>query len=159
MAGPPPLHRFPEKMSRYFCSAVQRIKIHYAGDAGRIWKGKPSSVEVVRRFREFDGAGPKIANLAANDLARRFKMPFADYCDIDISADVHVRRVFARLGLCSPKGSPRIVIDKARALYPEYPGVMDLPTWTIGFNWCHEQHPACGRCHMKDLCPTAGQEA
>ncbi len=29
-------------------------------------------------------------------------IPFADYFSIDTSADVHIRRVFARLGSCAP---------------------------------------------------------
>lgn len=131
MSKPEPLHRFVEIMSDYFYAAVQRIENDYASDASRIWKGKPSSAEVVYRFLEFDGVGPKIANMAANILARRFKVPLADYLSIDISADVHVRRVFARLGLSPPDATVDQVIYKARALHPEFPGVMDFPCWEI----------------------------
>lgn len=94
MKKPEPLHRFVDTMSAHFYSAVQRIKNNYGGNAALIWKGEPSSAEVVYRFLEFEGIGPKIANMAANILAREFKIPFSDYYSIDISADVHVRRVF-----------------------------------------------------------------
>ena len=159
MTAPDPLHRFVDKMTDHFYSAVQRITENYAGNAARIWVGKPSSAEVVYRFLEFDGVGPKIGNMAANILAREFKIPFADYFSIDISADVHVRRVFARLGLCATDATVEQVIYKARALYPEFPGIMDLPSWEIGRNWCTSRGPECANCYMNDMCPTAqGQE-
>lgn len=155
MSKPENLHRFPEIMSGVFYSAVQRITNVYAGDASRIWKGKPSSAEAVYRFLEFDGVGPKIATMAVNLLARNFKVPFADYYSVDISADSHVRRVFARLGLCAPDAEVGQVVYKARALYPNFPGIMDSPAWEIGRTWCNVHDPKCHACYMKDLCPSA----
>lgn len=154
MTQPEPLHRFIDKMSEFFRSAVQRISNDYEGDAARIWTGRPSSAEVVYRFLTFCGVGPKIGSMAANILARDFKIPFADYFSIDISADVHVRRVFARLGLCAADASTEQVIYKAKALHPEFPGMMDLPCWEIGRNWCKSRRPECAGCYMNDLCPS-----
>lgn len=151
-----PLHRFAEKMAGFFHSAVNRIDARYGGDASQIWRGKPSSAEVVYRFLEFDGIGPKIASMAANILARDFKIPFSDYFSIDISADRHVRRVFARLGLCAENPTVEQVIYKARALFPEFPGMMDLPCWEIGRNWCNSHAPKCNECYMQNLCKTSG---
>lgn len=128
---------------------------NYAGDAARIWKGKLSSAEVVYRFLEFDGVGPKIGSMAANILTREFKIPFVDYISIDISVDVHVHRVFVRLGLCANNASMEQVIYKAKALNPKFPGIIDLPCWEIGRNWCKSRGPECGGCYMKDLCSTA----
>jgi endonuclease III len=152
MREPEPLHRFVDTMANHFYSGVQRIKNNYAGDASRIWSDKPSSAEVVYRFLEFDGVGPKIGSMAANILAREFKIPFSDYYSIDISADVHVRRVFSRLGLCTADVTVEQVIYKARALYPEFPGMMDLPCWEIGRNWCKPKNPICSECIVKDEC-------
>jgi len=155
MTDPEPLHHFPEMMAGFFYSAVQRIEKEYAGDAARIWAGKPSSAETVYRFLQFDGVGPKIGSMAVNLLAGGFKVPFADYFSIDISADVRVCRVFSRLGLCSADATVQQVIYKARALHPEFPGIMDGPCWTIGGDWCKAQDPECTGCYMGDLCPTA----
>ncbi|MFH1931268.1 MAG: iron-sulfur cluster loop [Pseudomonadota bacterium] len=155
MSQPEPLHRFVGKMSGFFHSAIQLICNNYAGNAAHIWSGTPSSAEVVYRFLEFDGVGPKIGSMAANILAREFKVSFSDYFSIDISADVHVRRVFARLGLCAANASAEQVIYKAKALHPEFPGIMDLPCWEIGRNWCKSRDPDCDDCYMKDLCPTS----
>jgi endonuclease III len=154
MSKPVPLHRFSDTMSRFFHAAVQRIAEEYAGDASGIWANRPSSAEVVCRFLQFDGVGPKIATMAANILARDYKVPFSDYYSIDISADVHVRRVFGRLGLCSSDATVEQLVYKARALHPEFPGIVDLPIWEIGRLWCRPHDPACSACYMQDLCPS-----
>jgi len=154
MSKPVPLHRFPESMSGLFLSAVRLICEKYGADASEIWKSESSSAEVVYRFLEFKGVGPKIASMAANILARDFKVPLSDYFFIDISADVHIRRVFGRLGLCPSDATVDQIIYKARALHPEFPGMMDLPCWEIGRQWCKPRIPICHDCSMQDLCPT-----
>lgn len=158
MKEPEPLHRFVDTMSGILHSAIQRIGDQYNGNAANIWTKLPSSAEVVYRFLEFDGVGPKIASMATNILARDFKITFADYYAIDISADVHVRRVFSRLGLCCSDATVEQVIYKAKALHPEFPGMMDLPCWEIGRNWCKSLGPECFECYMQDLCPTANKK-
>ena len=152
MSKPEPVHRFTKIMSNLFYLAIQRIWKSYKGDASAIWKGKPSSAEAVYRFLEFNGVGPKIATMATNILARDFKIEFSDYYSIDISADVHVKKVFYRLGLCEENPTVEQVIYKARSLYPEFPGVMDLPCWEIGQKWCGSKNPQCKDCYMNNLC-------
>lgn len=153
MTHPEKLHRYPKEMSRNFYEAVQRIQGQYGGNASRIWSGRPSSAAVVYRFLEFRGAGPKIATMSANLLARHLKVPFSDYYSIDISVDVQVRRVLARLGLIEVGDSPEQVIYKARALSPNFPGLLDLPAWEIGRKWCRPNRPLCGKCYMEPVCP------
>jgi endonuclease III len=153
------LHRFPETMSRNFFEAVHRIQSEYDGRADRIWHGNPSSADVIFRFLEFDGVGPKIATMAANILARDFKIPLADHLSIDISADVQVRRVFWRLGLVREGAGTDEVIYRARALHPQFPGLMDFPAWEIGREWCRPVNPACHLCYMNISCPTGRSKA
>lgn len=157
MTKPEPLHRFPQVMSENFYQAVRLIARDYRGDASAIWRGKPSSAEVVYRFLQFDGVGPKIANMATNILARDFKVPLADYYSVDVSADTHVRRVFARLGLTREGASVEEIVYRARALSSEFPGLLDLPAWDIGRRWCKPNGPECGRCYMRNVCPTAAK--
>jgi len=157
MAKPEPLHRFVDGMSTFFYSGIRRIAEQYQGDASKIWSDTPSSGEVVYRFLEFDGIGPKIASMAANILAREFKVPFRDYYSIDISAYVHVRRVFGRLGLASPDATVQQLIFRARALHPQFPGLLDSPSWEIGRNWCRPNNPRCQSCYMKPGCVAAEQ--
>ena len=151
------LHRYPKKMSTNILSALQLIDSRYNQRASEIWAGKPSSATVVYRFLEFRGVGPKIATMAVNILTRRFKVPLADYYSIDISPDVHVQRVFRRLGLIREKGSIEEIVYRARALHPEFPGILDYPVWEIGHQWCRPRHPICPECYMNDLCPSAGK--
>jgi len=155
MSEPEALHRFVDIMSDCFFKAVRRIADQYESDASRIWQGRPSSATVVYRFLEFDGVGPKIATMDANILAREFKIDFADHYSIDISADVHVRRVFGRLGLTPQDATVDQLIFRARGLHPEFPGLMDFPAWEIGRNWCRPKKTECSGCYMNDLCPSA----
>ena len=155
MKQPEPLHRFVDKMTDCFYLAVQKIEKVYDGNATAIWSKNPSSAEVVYRFLQFDGVGPKIGTMAANILARDFKIPFSDYTAIEISADVHIRRVFGRLGLCASNASVEQIIYKAKALYPSFPGMMDFPCWDIGRNWCKPENPKCNDCYMHNLCQMA----
>lgn len=146
------LHRFNETMAAVFYNAVQRIHLVYDDDASQIWKGNPSSATVVYRFLEFDGVGIKIATMAANILARQFKIPFSDYYSIDVSPDVHVRRVMARLGLIDKDADNEMIIYKAREMCPEFPGIIDYSLWEIGRTWCKPKNPDCENCIVRAEC-------
>lgn len=150
---PQPLHRFPDRMGMVFYNAIKDIDQKYGGDASRIWSGRPSSATLVRRFLEFKGAGQKIATMAANILVREFKIEVSDKYFIDVSLDVHVRRVFRRLGFVHADATDEIFLYTAREMNPEYPGVVDLSCWEIGRNWCRPQNPQCESCYMRSICP------
>lgn len=147
------LHRFNETMAGVFYNAVQRIHSVYHDDASQIWKGNPSSATVVYRFLEFEGVGIKIATMAANILARQFIIPFSDYYSIDVSPDVHVRRVMARMGLIGQNADNEMIIYKAREMCPEFPGIIDYSLWEIGRTWCRPKNPDCENCFVCAECP------
>ncbi len=159
MTKPDPLHRFPEEMSKNFYAAVELISEKYAGNAANIWRERPSSAELVYRFLEFRGIGQKIGTMAANILVRDFKILLSDYFSIDVSVDVQVRRVLARLGLVEPDDTIERIVYRARALHPEFPGLLDFPAWEIGRNWCRPSNPLCEECYMKSACPSQGDMA
>ena len=140
--------RYPNNKAKYFHNAIMRIHENYDNDASRIWANKPTSSEVVRNFLGFKGIGIKIATMAANILVREFKIELLDKCCIDISPDVHVMRVFSRLGLISKDAKIEELIYCARQLYPEYPGVFDLPAWKIGTKLCRPKNPDCVNCYL-----------
>lgn len=148
------LHRFNNIMAHVFYKGVQKILNDYDGYPSRIFRDDLSARTIMNRFLEFEGVGPKIASMATNILIREFKLPIQDRSYIDISADVHVRRVFTRLGLIEQDSTPTEVINCAKLLYPEYPGVFDLPTWEVGRKWCKPSHPECMKCYLSPHCPT-----
>ena len=148
------LHRFNDTMAEVFYSAIQTIKNDYNGDASAIWKNNPSSSTVVYRFLQFKGVGVKIATMAANILARQYKIPFSDYYSIDVSPDVHVKRVMYRLGYIRKDATIEEIIYKARELYPEFPGIIDYSLWEIGRGCCRPSNPDCMNCMMKTECKT-----
>ncbi|MDY5779961.1 MAG: hypothetical protein SPK04_08490 [Succinivibrionaceae bacterium] len=145
------LHRFTDVMATVFYKAIQRIHNTYHDDASNIWKGRPSSAAVVYRFLEFEGVGIKIATMATNILARQFKVPFSDYCSIDVSPDVHVKRVMKRMGLVNSNDNDKIIY-KARELNPEFPGIIDYSLWEIGRTWCKAKKANCEGCSVCEEC-------
>ena len=149
------LHRFNEPMGRAFYKAIQLIHSKYNDDASEIWSDEPTSGELICRFLEFDRIGIKIATMAANILSRDLGVKLKDKYAIDISPDIHVKRLMYRLGLIDEienvvfsKIDPTIITYAARSLYPNFPGLMDLIFWEIGSNKICENK----KCH-KDKCP------
>ncbi len=154
---PKPLHRFPARMAGVLCAAIRRIATNYRGYAANIWNDRPSSAALVLRFYEFQGAGPKIATMAANLLVRDFRIPLSDYSSLDVSVDVHVRRVFYRLGFIPRDADRYYVVLRARELSPEYPGVFDKILWDLGRTVCRPRRPRCSQCPWVSDCRFAQQ--
>lgn len=140
------LHRFNETMAEIFYLGVKDISNKYNGNASEIWAGNPSSSAVVYKFLEFKGSGIKISTMAANILARQFRIPFSDFYSIDISPDVHIIRVMKRMGFVPNNASNDMIIYKARELNPEFPGIIDFSCWEIGRTWCKPTKPNCNEC-------------
>ena len=151
------LHKNNTIMANVFYEGIQYIKEEYNGDVSKIWRDKPSSKSVVRRFLGFYGCGIKIATMAANMLVTNFKIPFSDYSSIDISTDVHIIRVFPRMGFVPPNSSKKTIICKARELYPKFPGIIDNPCLKIGKTCCKSNKPDCSNCIVKSECKTANR--
>jgi endonuclease III len=146
------LHRFNEIQAKFFHAAVQLIVKKYNGDAANIWNDNPSSATLVYRFLEFKGVGIKIATMAANILARQFKIRLKDKYSIDISPDVHVKRVLFRMGHLDENPTTDQIIYKARELNPEFPGLIDFSLWKIGREYCRPKNPNCNDCKINFEC-------
>ncbi|NMB96430.1 MAG: hypothetical protein GYA02_07455 [Clostridiaceae bacterium] len=151
-------HRYPNNKAEVFYNAVQKIvdDDYLKGDASKIWEGKPSSYNVVLRCLDFKGCGFKIANMIPNILYRYFGIEFSDYSYIDIAPDVHINRVFHRVGLVPYLRDSEIekiyTICRARDISPEFPGLMDGLCWEVGRNYCKVNNPKCPSCPFDYFC-------
>jgi endonuclease III len=145
---PAPLHR---EMAGFSMAAVQRIVKEYGGDASRLWNDNPSSATVIKRFLEFEGIGQKISTMAANILARYFKIPMSDCYSIDVTVDARMKRVLSRMGIVDSKKNQYIQLT-VREMYPKYPGIFDPVFWEIGKFHCFQVQPDCPHCPANELC-------
>ncbi len=147
-------HRFPNMLAKFFVSAAQKVVSEYDGDAIGIWKGR-SVRDAYLHLGAFLGIGQKKASMAVNILCRDLgwlnPQP-AELKNIDVSYDVHVRRVFLRLGFAESDTMAEI-LQAARELNPEYPGKLDLGAWYVGRTWCRPARPDCGACRLTEVCP------
>lgn len=148
------LHRFVNNVSSWIKAAAKKLIDEYRGDAENIWSDCRTAGEIIERLDEFKGVGKKKAHMAAAILRRAHKHRFKGFDQINMAVDVHVRRVWRRLGLVKT-GDTGKIHAKAAKLHPEYPGALDAPTWFIGRGWCHEGNPDCHGARNEKPCPLA----
>ncbi len=130
--------------------AARLVCQRFGGDAGAIWNGA-SPAEVEKTLREIYGLGPGIASMATRILRDDFGCFKGQECQIDVKPDVHLVRVFRRVGLVEGD-SANETIRAARRLNPEFPGQLDWPAWRIGQQWCHATEPDCAACPLIRVC-------
>lgn len=92
------------------------------------------------------GVGRKTANVV---LANAFDVP-------GIAVDTHVRRVSRRLGWTRHEDPVEIEADLAALFPPEEWGMLSHRLIFHGRRTCFARKPACGRCPVAHLCPSAG---
>jgi endonuclease III len=146
------LHWFNNTMAGVFYHGIQKIKQDYKGDASLIWSNESNCATVVERFHEFRGVGPKIATKATILLIRCYKICFSDYHTLDISPVAHVMRIMERLGYVPKNANKAQIINKARELNPEFPGMIDGLFWKIGTTYCSTKNPDCKACPICEAC-------
>jgi len=148
------LHHYNTKMAFAFHAAILKIHSEYDDDASNIWTwDEPNCKTVIRRFQEFHRVGQKISTMAVNILVRDFKVPLPDLRAIDVSVDVHIERVFKRMGLAPRDAKNKEIIEISQKIYPEYPGYYDSVCWEIGNGWCKSSNPDCAQCPLNEKCP------
>ncbi len=90
--------------------------------------------------------------MATNILVREYHIELSDYYSIDISPDVQVKRIFYRMGLVENEEDVSSIVYKARELYPEFPGIIDVACWEIGRTYCNPTTPNCNECPLNHCC-------
>jgi endonuclease-3 len=74
----------------------------------------------------------------------------------DVPVDTHVGRVGARLGLLPEKGTANAIHDAMLAITPRGAELeFHVNLLRHGRRTCHAQRPACPRCPLRRMCPSA----
>jgi endonuclease III len=139
-----------KRTARIVAEAARRVRERWNGDAASIW-GERDPAIIRSRLLAFHGAGPKIANMAPIIL-RRVGVDVAP--GGGIAVDVHVRRVFRRLGLAAWSSSNREIEDAASRIWPDDPAALDTGTWSLGRTVCTKRRWNCAGCPLRELCPS-----
>ena len=147
----PALHRYPGRIAEYIMAAIEKIEKEYDSNAENIWKNDLDAEHVVAKLEEFKGISHKKAALGALLLVRDFGVSLNNLQCIDIAYDIHVRRVFLRMGL-SDNDTLKEVTEAARKICPEFPGSLTLPFWVTGREYCRPTAPKCEECNLKAFC-------
>lgn len=146
----PSLHRYPSRMANYIYNAMNDIVTKYDSNAENIWKNK-TAAEIVESLEKFKGISHKKASLGTLILVRDLGIDIIDKENIDIAYDIHIRRLFLRLGLVDEDAQEKI-IEEARKIYPEFPGKLTTAFWTIGREFCRPTEPTCLICPLYECC-------
>ena len=136
--------------ARTLSDAAKLVWELYGGDAGAIWRDA-CPAQVQKMLQEIHGVGAGIASMATRILRDDFGCFRGQEWQIDVKPDVHLVRVFRRIGIIDGD-SANEVIWAARRLSPEFPGELDWPAWWIGQHWCHPTEPDCARCPLTGDC-------
>ncbi|MCY4030399.1 MAG: hypothetical protein OXH75_29320 [Acidobacteria bacterium] len=136
--------------ARTLSDAARLVRERFGGDASAIWRNA-SPAKVEKTLQEIHGVGAGIASMATRILRDDFGCFKGQERQIDVKPDVHVVRVFRRLGIIDGNSATEAV-RAARHLNPEFPGQLDWPAWQIGQHWCHQTRPDCARCPLTGDC-------
>ena len=130
--------------------AILREVIEREGRPSLARLKKLNDDEVTQYLETLPGIGPKtIACVLAFSLERP-RLP----------VDTHVHRVGARLGLFGDRTGARDAQVAIEAVVPPKQRVdTHVSLIAHGRTTCTAQRPACGRCVLADLCPSAGRFA
>ena len=139
MTEKPMLHRFPAQMAKNAYLMAQVVTSDYQGNAANIWSSTPEhpldSKELYKRLTGLRGLGLKTGTLTMRILVLGHDIRLTDGLDgLDASPDVHVVRVFVRLGLVSKGAKPIEVVEAARQLANQtgHPAVVMDGAWMLG---------------------------
>src|SRR5574344_975115 len=99
--------------------------------------------ETIEELVKFNGVGRKTANLV---VARGFNKP-------EICVDVHVHRIFNRMGYVNTKTPEETEFELRKKLKKKYWIEINTLIVTHGQNICKPQKPLCEKCPIQNFCP------
>ena len=148
--------RYPGQSAATVVALGRLVRDQFEGDGTRVWSGRRMA-DVLATLMSLPGVGPGIAHMAVQELMD--EVGYSPHPDelpgLDVKADVHVVRVFFRLGIAADE-TRDASLDAARRLHPTFPGLLDWPAWDIGRRLCRPHSPACGECPLIAVCERRG---
>ena len=163
--------RWLDNVSFWIVDACRKIRDEYGNDPDNLFVvkgGRLSPPLIYFILKQFKGIGPKKASMVARDFAmgvwdwyiglkERLKqrgidlrVEYPEFSEMPI--DVHVKRVFQRVGLVKEaEASSQDYQNVARLIYPKLPGAVDILIWCVGREYCKDS-PKCGECPLNVVC-------
>ncbi len=144
--------RYPAQAAKTVVALAEVVSNEFGGDASSIWRERAMR-DVIATLESLPWVGPGIAHMAVQLLMDESGYePYADELPgLDVKADVHVVRVFYRLGLADAD-TRDAAVHAARQYHPEFPGLLDWPAWDVGRRFCRPKSPLCEECPLLDVC-------
>lgn len=148
-------HRFYNHYVEYLPGAAKIVLEKYDGDPRKIWNNIRDIDVVMKRLEELPGIGMALSRMAVLNLVRNFGLLGGTQSlhQLDIKPDIHVMRVFKRVGLIGANGTRTDAIAAARKFNPRFPAELDGPSWEIGANFCRPSVALCSECPIAEACP------
>ena len=106
--------------------------------------------ETLAELVELPGVGRKTANVVLGNAFGR---------DEGVVVDTHVGRLSRRLKLTNEDDPVKVEMDLNGLVPPEERGRFSLRLILHGRQVCFARNPACGRCVLVDICPSADPAA
>lgn len=147
-------HRHYRTYAKQLPITAKTILKKYDGDPRKIWNNQRDINLVMKRLEELTGIGPALSRMTVNLLSRDYGLlgGMKAKKDLTVKPDVHVRRVFTRLGLIDKSTSIKDIDKIVKEISPRYPGALDYPAWEIGRNYCKATNPDCVNCEIRQVC-------
>lgn len=148
--------RYPGQSAATIVALARLVLDRFDGDGRRVWEGRRMN-DVIATLQSLPGVGPGIAHMAVQELMDEvgYEPHANELPGLDVKADVHVVRVFHRLGIADDE-TRDAALAAARRHHPAFPGLLDWPAWDVGRRFCRPQTPECGACPLDATCEKRG---
>ena len=149
-------HRFPAQAASTIVALAELVTKTFGGDGSRVWRGR-AVLDVIAELDSLPWVGSGIANMTVLELMHEagYEPDIEELPDLDVKADVHVVRVFYRLGI-SDAETVDAALRAARRHHRAFPGLLDWPAWDIGNRFCKPRTPSCSECPLVKVCERRG---
>ncbi len=99
----------------------------------------------IEELVELPGVGRKTANVIRGNI----------YHQPSIVVDTHVKRISKKLGLTQQEDPEKIEFELMEVLPEEYWILYNIHIIQLGRTICTARSPKCGKCFLKEICPSA----